>query len=161
VNGTKTKVAAPALLETIMARAGGRARQVGTRRAVDAPGPTSCSKNQPFRRRLTFALAGIRLVFGRERSFRTHGGLALAASAAVVPLAVGPAWLAAVALSAGMVMALELVNAAIEYLLDHLHPGYAREIGAAKDAAAGAVLVASLTSLLVAAAFVWARLSPR
>jgi diacylglycerol kinase (ATP) len=60
-------------------------------------------------------------------------------------------------LSAGLVLALEQVNAAIEYLCDHLHPGYAAEIGAAKDAAAGAVLVASPASLGVAATLVWAR----
>ncbi|MFL6858287.1 MAG: diacylglycerol kinase [Allosphingosinicella sp.] len=126
---------------------------------MDAPRLTSCSKNQPLRRRLGFAWNGIRLVLRRERSFRTQSGLALAASAGAVLLAPGPAWVAAVALSAGLVLALELVNAAIEYLLDHLHPGHAPEIGAAKDAAAGAVLVASLTSLAVAAALLWARLS--
>jgi diacylglycerol kinase (ATP) len=59
-------------------------------------------------------------------------------------------------LAAVLVLSLELVNAAIEYLLDHLHPGYSAEIGAAKDAAAGAVLIASLAALCVAAALLWA-----
>ncbi|HEX8466530.1 MAG TPA: diacylglycerol kinase [Allosphingosinicella sp.] len=82
---------------------------------------------------------------------------ALAASAGALFLAPGPGWAAAMILSPGLVLALEQVNAAIEYLCDHLHPGYAAEIGAAKDAAAGAVLVASPASLGVAATLVWAR----
>jgi diacylglycerol kinase (ATP) len=36
-----------------------------------------------------------------------------------------------------------MVNAALEYALDALHPQHALEIGRAKDAAAGAVLIAS------------------
>jgi diacylglycerol kinase (ATP) len=122
------------------------------------PGPPGLhSKNQPFRRRLGFALKGIGLVFRRERSFRTQSGLALVASAGALLAAPGPGWAAAMILSAGLVLALEMVNAAIEYLCDQLHPGYSAEIGAAKDAAAGAVLVASLASLGVGAALIWAR----
>jgi diacylglycerol kinase (ATP) len=41
------------------------------------------------------------------------------------------------------VLALEMVNAALEYALDALHPHHALEIGRAKNAAAGAVLIAS------------------
>lgn len=124
---------------------------------MDSPRHGYCAKNQPFHRRLGFAANGIILAFRRERSFRTQSSLALAASAGTAFLAPGPGWAAAVILSAGLVLALELVNAAIEYLVDHLHPGFAAEIGAAKDAAAGAVLVASMASLGVAATLLWAR----
>lgn len=124
---------------------------------MDAPRLDDFAKNQPFRRRLGFALNGIRLVFRRENSFRTQSALALSAGAGCLLLAPGPGWAAAVALSSGLVLALELVNAAVEYLADHLHPGFAPEIGAAKDAAAGAVLVASLSSVGVAAALLWAK----
>jgi diacylglycerol kinase (ATP) len=127
---------------------------------MDAPRHRLPAKNQPFRRRLGFALNGIGLVFRRENSFRTQAILALAAGAGCLLLAPGPGWAAAVVLATGLVLALELVNAAIEYLADHLHPGFATEIGAAKDAAAGAVLVASLSALAVAAALLWARFAP-
>ncbi|HEX8308457.1 MAG TPA: diacylglycerol kinase [Allosphingosinicella sp.] len=127
---------------------------------MDTPCDSLRAKNQPFRRRLGFALKGIGLVFRRERSFRAQTGLAMAASAGALFLAPGPGWAAAVILSAGLVLALEQVNAAIEYLCDHLHPGYAAEIGAAKDAVAGAVLVASLASLGVASALLWALFVP-
>ena len=79
----------------------------------------------------------------REKSFRTQAGLGLAALFAAAWLRPPLVWVGLVLLSAGMVLALEAVNAALEYLIDHLHPGCSAEIGRAKDAAAGAVLIAS------------------
>jgi undecaprenol kinase len=108
-------------------------------------------KNRRFAVRLGFAFAGLRLVFVREKSFRTQCALAAAAALAVAVLRPGLAWAALVALSAALVLALELVNSGLEYLLDRLHPSEAPEIGAAKDAAAAAVLVASLAALAVGA----------
>jgi diacylglycerol kinase (ATP) len=128
---------------------------------MDAPPPPNCAKNQPFARRLGFALHGIRTVFAHESSFRTQSIFAIGACAGALLVAPSPAWVAAIMLSAGLVLSLELVNASIEYLLDHLHPGYSPEVGAAKDAAAGAVLVASFTSLGVAGAMLWALLAGR
>jgi undecaprenol kinase len=106
-------------------------------------------KNGRFGARLGFATAGIRLVFRREKSFRSQSVLALAAALATLALRPGWIWAALVALSIALVLALELANSALEYLLDHLHPDHAREIGAAKDAAAGSVLVASLAAAAV------------
>jgi diacylglycerol kinase (ATP) len=79
-------------------------------------------KNRLFRERLGFAWAGIRTVLRRERSFRTQCAAALAAAAVPAVLGLGPAWTALVALAIGLVLALEMVNAALEYLIDHLHP---------------------------------------
>ena len=106
-------------------------------------------KNRRFADRLGVAFAGLRLVFRREKSFRTQSALAAGAALVLVVLRPGPGWAALVALSAALVLALELANSALEYLVDHIHPAHAREIGAAKDAAAGAVLVASLAALIV------------
>jgi diacylglycerol kinase (ATP) len=106
-------------------------------------------KNRRFRERLGFALAGIRIVWRREKSFRTQCGLALAAATVTAALQPGWAWAALIALSIGLVLALELVNAAIEYVIDRLHPDRHDEIMFAKDAAAGAVLLASFAALLV------------
>jgi len=47
-----------------------------------------------------------------------------------------------------------LFNAAIETLADHLHPQQHPEIGAVKDIAAGAVLIASIAAVFVAVAFI-------
>lgn len=106
-------------------------------------------KNLRFAARLGFALAGLRLVFAREKSFQVQLVLAALAALAVLALRPGLLWAALVALSAALVLALELVNSALEYLLDRLHPAYDREIGAAKDAAAAAVLLASLVAVLI------------
>ena len=54
----------------------------------------------------------------------------------------------------GLVLALELVNAALEYAIDRLHPELHDEIKHAKDAAAGAVLLASFFGALVGLAMV-------
>jgi len=112
------------------------------------------AKNRPFGVRLGFALAGIRIVARREKSFRTQAFLGFAATAALVLLRPGLLWAALVLLSTGLVLALEAANGALEYLADRLHPDWAEEIGHAKDAAAGAVLFASLAAAAVGALMV-------
>ena len=118
-------------------------------------------KNRGFATRLRFAASGLRLVFRREKSFRSQCACALAAAAAVALLRPGLLWGALIVLSAALVLALELVNSALEYLLDHIHPRFAREIAVAKDAAAAAVFLAALASLLVAALMLIAAASAR
>jgi len=49
------------------------------------------------------------------------------------------------------VLGFELVNSAIEYLTDELHPTVSPKIKLVKDAAAAAVLVASFGSLIIEA----------
>ena len=98
-------------------------------------------KNHNFLRRLGYALAGIGISWRSERTFRT--------------LIVGLAFILAVLLlTAGSVVALELVNTAVEKLIDHVHPDQHAIVGIVKDTLAGAVLTMSVTSLLVFAAFV-------
>lgn len=124
----------------------------------DLPASARAFKSRSFPERLGFALNGLSIVARRERSFRWQMLLAGGAACAGAALDVGLLWWGLLALSAGIVLALEAVNAAIEYLLDCLHPAIAAEIGAAKDAAAGAVLVASAASALVGAMMVIAHL---
>jgi undecaprenol kinase len=70
----------------------------------------------------------------------------------LVVLRPGALWAVVIILAAAMVLAAEAFNAAIEYLADAVHPDYHPLVGAAKDAAAGAVLIASLAALGTAAA---------
>jgi len=49
----------------------------------------------------------------------------------------------------GLVMAIEGVNTAIEQLADFVHPEKHHKIGYLKDIAAGAVLIASITAIIV------------
>ena len=61
---------------------------------------------------------------------------------------------AVMAVTIGLVMATELLNTAIEALADHLHPQQHEAIKITKDVAAAAVLVSSMSALMVGGAFV-------
>ena len=110
---------------------------------IKAPPTTKTLKGQPFRARLGYAIDGLKVIAKRERSFRTQLLLALAALGALAALRPGWLWCAVVVLAIALVLALEAANAALEYIVDLLHPQIAEEIRHAKDAAAGAVLIAS------------------
>lgn len=109
-------------------------------------------KNRPFAERMGFALAGLKAAWQREASFRTHCVMGLLAVAALAVLRPAPLWWALVLLVIALILALELVNSALEGVIDHLHPERHPEIKIIKDMVAGAVLVLSGTALLVALA---------
>ena len=111
-------------------------------------------KNQPFLRRLGFAVNGLVAALG-ESSFKTQLVAVVAVLAALVWLRPAPIWWALVALAVALVLAAELANTAVERLADRLHPERHPEIKLVKDCLAAAVLVASLGALAVAAALVW------
>lgn len=129
---------------------------------VDTPGPATADqfKGADFPQRLGYATAGIAVAWRRERSLRAQSALAAAGIAVTAALATDLIWAAVVALAIGLVLALEMMNAALEYLVDHLHPEVAEEIKFAKDAAAGAVLIGSITSVAVGALMVLRCLLP-
>lgn len=110
-------------------------------------------KNQSFLSRLRFASAGILGALATERSMRVHLIAMILAVGALFFLRVEPLWWALLALAGGAVIATELVNTALETLVDHLHPDLHPKIRVVKDCAAGAVLIAALAALGVAAAF--------
>jgi diacylglycerol kinase len=106
-------------------------------------------KNRSFQERLMFALNGLSAAWLRESSFRTQTALAAFAVIVLVILRPPVVWWALVALTVSFVLAAELMNSAIEALVDHLHPLRHPEIRAIKDMAAGGVLLASAGALLV------------
>lgn len=112
-------------------------------------------KGQSFLKRLGWAWKGIQTAFRTEPSFRTQ--ILFASAALVLLLALRPQayWWAIVGLTTGGVLSAELVNTALEAVVDHLHPSRHPMIAKAKDCAAGAVLVMSLASLGVVGALLW------
>ncbi|MFC0604187.1 diacylglycerol kinase [Winogradskyella pulchriflava] len=50
----------------------------------------------------------------------------------------------------GLVMSIEGINTAIEYISDFIHPDHHPKIGLIKDIAAGAVFIASIVAVIVA-----------
>lgn len=106
-------------------------------------------KNGSFLDRLGYALSGVRTVWRREKSFRMHCGFAVLALAVAAFTRPSLVWWGMIGLCIAIVFAAEMVNAALEYLIDRLHPEVHEEIGHAKDAAAGAVLLASIGTACV------------
>lgn len=80
---------------------------------------------------------------------RVHVALAAMAILLGVLLELSPGELATLSLTIGFVLALETLNSALEALLDLLQPDIHPLAGLAKDLAAGAVLLAAVTSLIV------------
>ena len=111
-------------------------------------------KGRPLGERLGFAVEGLRTGWRRERSFRTQVVAAGVACVALLVLRPAPAWWALVAIVVAIVLGMELLNSAIEAVIDLLHPGLHAEIKAAKDMVAGAVLTISAAALVVAVAMV-------
>jgi undecaprenol kinase len=111
-------------------------------------------KNQPFPRRLRFALSGLLSALASERSLRIQAVAGVGVLALLLWLRPAPVWWALVALTTGGVIATELINTAVEHLADHLHPEQHPRIKTVKDCAAAAVLVMSLAALGVAAALI-------
>lgn len=109
----------------------------------------AATKGENLLRRARFALAGLGHAYRHERSFRTHCIAAVFAAAATIWLRPGWLWAALIAVAIALVLALELVNTALEHLLDGLHPADAGFVAIAKDCAAAAVLVASILSLVL------------
>lgn len=50
----------------------------------------------------------------------------------------------------GLVMSIEAVNTAIEYIADFVHPEHHKKIGLIKDVSAGAVFIASIIAVIIA-----------
>lgn len=112
-------------------------------------------KNAPFRVRFGFACNGLRSTFAREASFRFQiycAGLLTVVLGFVQPSAW---WWALFILCGTAVLALELLNTALESALDRLHPDLDPAIAIAKDCAAAAVLITSVASVLVFICFLF------
>ena len=107
------------------------------------PGPTA--SNRLVR---SFSVAGA----GFRQAWRTQPNLRLEALIGVIAIVMA-AWLRApaapIALACTVVLALELLNSAIEALVDLASPDYHPLAGAAKDLAAAAVLTAAVGATVV------------
>ncbi|UBV43621.1 diacylglycerol kinase [Deinococcus taeanensis] len=95
-----------------------------------------------------FAWAGVQHAYRTQGNFRVECWAALLALGAAGLLR---APLTPVALACALVLSLELLNTALEAVVDLVSPGVHPLAKVAKDVAAAAVLIASAGALLVAA----------
>ncbi|MCL2202347.1 MAG: diacylglycerol kinase family protein [Defluviitaleaceae bacterium] len=109
-------------------------------------------KNKSWFKAAGHAFTGIRRTATRERNFRIQIIIAIAAVAACIILQVDSWHFLAVVLSIFFVLAMELVNTAVEAVVDLVCKNQPHPLAKiAKDAAAGAVLLASFQAIIVAA----------
>ncbi|ACC76510.1 diacylglycerol kinase [Paraburkholderia caribensis] len=95
------------------------------------------------------AVAGVAATWRTERSFRIQAAVATALPMVLIWLRPPLVFSALCLTMATLVLAAELFNTALERLADHLHPEHHPAIGAAKDCAAGAVLLVCAGAALV------------
>ncbi len=114
-------------------------------------------KNRPFTIRVRAAIAGIKSAWRSEASFRAQLGLGGVAIAGLALLRPSLHWWAIFVVIIATTLAIELVNTALEHVVDRLHPEVHPLIRIAKDCAAGAVLIMSLGALLVLGLFLYHR----
>ena len=100
-----------------------------------------------FARGFVYAYNGIRAAVQEERNFRFHLCAAFYAFVAAFWAELDPVETALIALCVAAVLALELVNSAIERAVDKPDTTHWWSAGAAKDMAAGAVLVMAVGTL--------------
>lgn len=97
-----------------------------------------------------FAFNGVKIFFHREHNAWIHAAAAAVAVAASFLLHISPAEWIAVLLAIALVWIAELLNTALEKLLDHLSPAQHPRVKEIKDMAAGAVLIAALFAVIIA-----------
>jgi len=105
-----------------------------------------------FLRSFAHAGRGWRRSLIREQNMQVHTIIGFLVIVLAVVVQANRYEVGLLALSIGLVLSLELVNSAVEKVIDRLHPDQHPEIGYAKDALAGAVLVAAIAAVAVAAA---------
>lgn len=136
--------------------------------------PTSSSKLTPPNRELSwrvatsllvsfrYAGAGLFYAFMTQRNFRIHLIFGLLAITAGVVLQLPFVEIAVIGLTIGLVLAMELLNTALEAVVDLTVKQTFHELAKiAKDCAAAAVLVSALAAVLVAGSLIFPPLIER
>ncbi len=100
-----------------------------------------------------YAWAGLSYAFGTQRNFRIHVVIGAVAIALSVFLHLSRVEISLIGITTGLVLTLELLNTAIESVVDlTVKQTYHELAKIAKDCAAGAVLISALAAVLVAGA---------
>jgi diacylglycerol kinase (ATP) len=98
-----------------------------------------------------YASAGVTYAFSTQRNFRIHCVMGTIAISLGALLHLTGVEMAVICITSGLVLTLELLNTAIESVVDlTVQQTYHELAKIAKDCAAGAVLISALASLLVA-----------
>lgn len=102
-----------------------------------------------FISRVRFAMKGWSAFFRNEKNGKIQAVVAVMVVAAGGYFGISTTEWMVLLLCVGLVLSLEMVNTAIEKLADQTHPEQHPQIGVVKDVAAGAVLWASVISVVI------------
>ncbi|MFD2213915.1 MULTISPECIES: diacylglycerol kinase [Bacillaceae] len=111
-----------------------------------------------FFKSFIYAWSGITQTFKSERNFQIH--VSISFIMLIVGMILGFTtfeWVLLLFLLGGM-LSLELINTALEHVVDLITPDYHPLAKAAKDAAAGAVLVYAFLSVIIGVIIIWSHL---
>ena len=110
---------------------------------------TSTHKNRGLTARLGFALSGLIQCYREEASFRFQMFVVVLVIITFFVLRPPLIWVALIVLISSLVLSAELFNSAMERLADAFGSMANPQIKAAKDLAAGAVLLLALTAVIL------------
>lgn len=96
-----------------------------------------------------FALEGIAYTFRTQRNFKIHCAVTLAVVVVGLWVGLGTDQWAILAVTVALVFMAELVNTALEAIVDHVAPEFHALAKVAKDCAAGAVFLTAFFAVFV------------
>jgi diacylglycerol kinase (ATP) len=111
-------------------------------------------KQEPFiinrLKSVGYAFKGMLILIKTEASIKIQLFIAVIVTAAGFYFEISKTEWMAQFIMIGLVMSVEGVNTAIEYIADFVHPEHHKKIGLIKDVAAGAVFIASIVAVIIA-----------
>lgn len=107
------------------------------------------SKTHRNIRSIGYALSGIKLAINEEPNFKIHVILAILALIIGFVLNISRSEWIILMFTIVLVLVLELINTALEEIVDMVSPGIQTKAKIAKDVAAGAVLITAIAAVVV------------
>lgn len=98
-----------------------------------------------------YALKGIGIAFTEQLNLKIHFVAVAVVIGGGIFFGLNTTEWAIIFVTFGLVITAEMLNSAIEYLVDLVSPNYNVQAGKVKDVSAGAVLVSAITATIVAA----------
>lgn len=96
-----------------------------------------------------FAWAGLKSIIRKESNFQLHLLATVIVFVLGIFLQLSLIEWAIISLTVGLVLVAEMINSAVERIMDFIEPGYHETVKMVKDISAGAVLVAAVISVIV------------
>ncbi|RBW70511.1 diacylglycerol kinase family protein [Bacillus taeanensis] len=110
-------------------------------------------KNPTIIHSFRYALEGIWYAFKNERNFRIHTAAVIVVLVMAKIFALSVMKISILIIVIGIVLALELMNTAIECVVDLASPDYHPLAKIAKDTASGAVFIFSIVAVIIGVLF--------